>query len=320
VSDRFANGHSHRKEQPVSTRRVRGNLPAGPVTTLTLTLRVGYMMLRRFLNKIEPADRSNARIGGLLIAAIMVLVQGAMLLSMQILDLDDPSDIAFFGPALLLTGLLFGAFGWAITLFFSVLFRQWPQAMTRLSQEYETFAEQVDGTVVSRQPPGLFSFLGPMPRQVTFQHEGHDVVLEIITKGDGEYETTYTCLTFRFSAAQGFTCRVYPSGLLAHVGEFFGLHDVKLDAAEFDDHFVVKASDQTRAREVLNEEVQTCVMRLATWAETVRDRSVLGSQYIKCIIDKATLRFELTGLLMLSTQLITYVEHGKRLFDALERR
>ena len=55
-------------------------------------------------------------------------------------------------------------------------------------------------------------------------------------------------------------------------------------------------------------------------AETVRDRSVLGSRYIEFRIEHQTLRIDLVGYLESSTKLLSYVDRGKKLIDAINDR
>lgn len=90
---------------------------------------------------------------------------------------------------------MFGAFGAATTLFFSVLIRQWPQAIGHLRAEYQSFAEAVGGELQLEQPPVPFRFFGSFPRRVSFSHKGRDTMLEIVAWPGGDTTITYTRLT-----------------------------------------------------------------------------------------------------------------------------
>jgi hypothetical protein len=141
--------------------------------------------------------------------------------------------------------------------------------------------------------------------------------LEVVSDGIGENTYIYTDLTFEPVELGEFTCHLYPSGLLSSLGEFLGLQDVQLGDRDFDERFIAKASDAVRASRVLKEPFRAGLQDLATWADAVRDQSVLGARYVEFRIERARMKIRLVGYLESFEKLSAYAEYGKRLFDIL---
>jgi len=51
----------------------------------------------------------------------------------------------------------------------------------------------------------------------------------------------------------GFRFSIYRSGIFSELGEFLGFHDIEIGDEDFDQAFVIKASDQEKVKELLAE-------------------------------------------------------------------
>ena len=226
-----------------------------------------------FFEKIDRKDWRNAIIGGIAVGFVPMVGTAVFMLHNNWPILDHPLAACVGGLVLLLIGAMFGATAAAITLVFSVFIRQWPSATRHLVGAYEDFAREFGGELFLNRPPRLFQLFGPSPQRVVFSRRGTKVLLEIVADGIGDNTYVYTDLTFHDVDVGDFACEVYPAGTMSRLGEYFGVQDVQLGHRDLDERFIVKASDALRAREVLNEPFRIGMQELASWAETVRDRS-----------------------------------------------
>ncbi len=274
------------------------------------------MALHRFLEKIDRKDWRNAVIGGLLIGLLPVVGIGAGLLNHGIFD--DTMAAWMFGAVLLLAGGMFGVTGAAITLLFSIWIRQSPRAMRHLIGEYEKFAREVDGELLVAYPPRLVRFLGPTLRQVSFQAQGREVHLEIISEESDDLAVVYTCLTCPLCGTNGFRCQIYPSGLLSRISESFVTHHVRLGSPEFAERFVVKATDESRAADLLSDQFQTRLLDLAEWADGVRNRSVIDSRFIELRIEPETMSIRLLAYLATAEKLVAFTRRSLQLWNLVQ--
>lgn len=274
-------------------------------------------MTIRFTDKIGREDWRNALIGGVVVGALPVLGIGWFLLDRNILG--DPHAALMFGIFALFTGGMFAAFGAAITLFFSVLVREWPQAGGHVRAEYQAFAEAVGGELQLEQAPVPFHFFGSFPRRVAFSHKGRDAILEIVEQPGGDNTITYTRLTVALMDAPDFRCEIYPSGTLTRLAEFFGAQDVQIGSREFDERFTVRTDDEVQAVRLLNAELQQTLHDFTDWAKTVRDRSVLGSRFMEVCIAERSLRIDLVGFLESSAKLLEFVERAWKMLNVIDR-
>lgn len=267
------------------------------------------MAVNRFLDTIDRVDWRNAAIGAVVLASLLVLMIGCFF-GRDIFD--KPESALFIGVVMLLAGAMFGVFGGVTTLVFSVMLRQFPHANRFVCAEYEAFARSVGGKVSYRER----RFLGlrpSMPEMVRFSHAGHAVELAIIMEEPDEAEVVG--LTFHLAEDAEFTCHVYPAGLSSRLGELVGIRDVQIGSPEFDERFVVKASNELRAVDILDRQVQEAWLELVAWADGVRNRSVLGSRYVELRAEPHTLQIRLRAVLITAADLMAYAELGKRLCD-----
>ena len=63
---------------------------------------------------------------------------------------------------------------------------------------------------------------------------------------------------------------------------------------------------------------QIGLLELAAWTETVRDRSVITARHVELRIESKTMSIRLLGYLVNAEKLLTYTEHGKRLWNDLQ--
>lgn len=87
------------------------------------------------------------------------------------------------------------------------------------------------------------------------EHGPWIITLDFHTHGGYRSNATYTRFRVAFENPDSFRFKIMPQKFLENVGKLLGLQDVELGDADFDDAFLIKASDETRVREVLDDAV-----------------------------------------------------------------
>lgn len=98
------------------------------------------------------------------------------------------------------------------------------------------------------------------------------VTLDTYTVSRGKHRHTYTRLRAPFVNADGFRFQVYRDNFLWKIGKAFGMQDVEVGHAEFDDAFVIRGSDESRLRQLFaDDQVRDLLRRQPEVCFEVRD-------------------------------------------------
>jgi hypothetical protein len=117
-----------------------------------------------------------------------------------------------------------------------------------------------------RFAPGGGSLLQRRSMVIDAPIEGVNVRIDLHTVHNGKSSTTYTRVAAMAEAPPSLTLRIYEEGFFTTVGKKLGMQDVVVGHAEFDDLFVVKASDEDLARAWLARTVTEPLCRLLSWS------------------------------------------------------
>ncbi len=96
--------------------------------------------------------------------------------------------------------------------------------------------------------------------------DGVDVHIDLYTVRHGDSSTTYTRVTAMAETPFGLTLRIHQEGFFSNIGKKLGMQDVAVGHPEFDDLFVVKASDEDLARAWLVPEVTELLHGVVSWS------------------------------------------------------
>jgi len=130
------------------------------------------------------------------------------------------------------------------------------QQMKKIAAAWQQAADLVGGQFV----PQGGSWFSRTPMQVVAEVEGVEVRVDHYTVSHGKSSTTYTRITAAASAPQGLTLKVYVEGFFSTIGKALGTQDVNVGDREFDDAFMVKASDEDMARLWIGPEIRRAAL------------------------------------------------------------
>ncbi|MEQ9320562.1 MAG: hypothetical protein RIF41_15450 [Polyangiaceae bacterium] len=107
--------------------------------------------------------------------------------------------------------------------------------------------------------------VGPWYRRTSHLNaviDGQSTLIDHYTIHTGQTSITYTRCTAPVDFAGDLELKIYAKGFFAKLGEGLGAQDVKTGDVAFDEAFMVKASDEARARAWLTPEVRAAITRL----------------------------------------------------------
>ena len=89
------------------------------------------------------------------------------------------------------------------------------------------------------------------PERVEVSHGEWTVTLDTYAVSTGKVTVVYTRLRAPFVNPEGFRFNVYRRTAFSGIGKWLGMQDVEIGDQEFDDRFIVQASDESRVRQLL---------------------------------------------------------------------
>jgi hypothetical protein len=108
---------------------------------------------------------------------------------------------------------------------------------------WQQLSREIDATYV----PGSFW----TPSKVVVQHGEWTITFDTLTVNQGEHSATYTRLRAPYVNADSFRFTIYRKGLFSDLGKWFGMQDVVVGDAQFDDEFIIQGSDEKKLRALL---------------------------------------------------------------------
>ena len=272
--------------------------------------------VRKLAWQFDRKDWLRASFAGAAVGLIPVLLFGGAFVSRE--NFKDGGSVAPFAIFLLLAFLMFGGIALGMALLCTVFARAWRLMAPDILQEYDTFARQIGGRVVTGGPQVPLD-MSAFSRGVIFPHAGGEARLEVVTKGTGEFAKVYTQTVFAYLRPTDFTCRISSQVGLAVAGELFGLQDVRLGWPLFDDCFVVRASNEYRASQIVDREVQEELLQLRHWTEQYSVFRSAGTPEIEFRIERDSLTIRIEGLLDQAEKLIDFYHRADRIDRAVRQ-
>lgn len=87
--------------------------------------------------------------------------------------------------------------------------------------------------------------------KVQVDHGEWTLTLDTYVVSTGKVTVVFTRMRAPFINPSGFRFSVYRQSIFSGMGKFFGMQDVEIGHAPFDDDFIVKTTSETRVRELL---------------------------------------------------------------------
>jgi hypothetical protein len=78
------------------------------------------------------------------------------------------------------------------------------------------------------------------------------ITLDTYTVSTGHSSVTYTRMRVPFVNPGGFRFTIYRKGLFSGLGKLLGMQDIEVGDIEFDEAFIIKATDEWKVRELLS--------------------------------------------------------------------
>ena len=82
-------------------------------------------------------------------------------------------------------------------------------------------------------------------------HGPWTITLDTYTISNGKTSTTYTRMRAPFVDSEGFRFTVYRKGIFSEIGKWFGMQDIEIGDANFDQDFILKSNREPKLRELL---------------------------------------------------------------------
>jgi len=87
--------------------------------------------------------------------------------------------------------------------------------------------------------------------KLSYQHGQWEVLLDTYTVNSNNSSTTYTRMRAPFVNNGSFTFKIYRDGFFSSIGKMFGMQDIEIGDAFFDEQFIIKSNDEYKVRHLL---------------------------------------------------------------------
>ena len=77
--------------------------------------------------------------------------------------------------------------------------------------------------------------------------------LDTFTVSDGKTSSTYTRMRAPYQNPSSFRFTIYRKGFFSGLGKLLGMQDIEVGHPEFDEAFIIKGSDESRVRDLLDD-------------------------------------------------------------------
>lgn len=184
---------------------------------------------------------------------------------------------------------------------------------------YAEFAKRVNGQLIASDS---FFALGA-PQEIRFHHGKTPcsllVDVEVISNPNSDHDSIryYLRLAFNLGRPARFTCRIVPQKLPKLLAGMLRTSDVRLGWEDFDRQFIVEASDELRAPDVLCRPIQEQLIALGQAAVAM---SPLDGGNVALQVRDRWIEIRMKGFLDETEQLWPFYQLGGRLFDMLAPR
>ncbi len=108
---------------------------------------------------------------------------------------------------------------------------------------WREFASEIEGEFIEG---GIFK----APR-IESNFENWTIVIDSYSQSSGNSSQTYTRLRAPYKEKTSLDFKIYKSGIFSGLGKTFGMQDIKTGDKDFDENFIVKGSDHSKVKELL---------------------------------------------------------------------
>jgi len=132
----------------------------------------------------------------------------------------------------------------------------------KLARIFDEAAERAGG----RFAPGDYGFFKNVSPSVTIHRDGATIVVDTYVVSSGKSSTTYSRIEAPFALGRGPRLHIRRESALHSIGKAFGMQDLQIDDAIFDELFVIKAPSAAAVRRLLpHDERLALIHQLPRW-------------------------------------------------------
>ena len=137
---------------------------------------------------------------------------------------------------------------------------------------WREFALEIEGEFIEG---GIFK----APR-IESNFENWTIIIDTYTQSSGNSSQTYTRLRAPYKEKISLDFKIYKSGIFSGLGKTLGMQDIKTGDKDFDENFIVKGSDDSKIRELLQgEKLRELISRdNKIRIETKREKSIFSAR------------------------------------------
>ena len=88
--------------------------------------------------------------------------------------------------------------------------------------------------------------------KLSLKYKNWELLLDTF-QTSGKHKTTYTRLRVPFINRSDFRFTIYKEGFFASIGKFFGMQDIQIGDAFFDEKFIIKSNDVNKVKFLLSD-------------------------------------------------------------------
>ncbi len=180
---------------------------------------------------------------------------------------------------------------------------------------YREFAAKVDGHLAEKTR-SIAGVSVAWPEAVTFARGDAPVRLDMGTITAGKSQSYCTQITFTLPRPAAVRWRITPQSAPEWLRHLVGMQDVNVGVPEFDDRFLVEASDEALAQAALTPEVQQALQGLV-WARDTGTNP--GPAVYDVSLEGDALRLRALRIILSTDDLVAFCDGGGRVFDAVAR-
>lgn len=131
--------------------------------------------------------------------------------------------------------------------------------------------------------------------KVEVDHEDWTITLDTYAVSTGKVTVVYTRLRAPFVNPTGFRFTIYRRSIFSGLGKLLGMQDIEIGDPEFDHDFIIKASDESRVRELLaNAKIRRLIAQQKEIQFSVKDdEGWFGAKFPDGVDE---LHFQVTGI------------------------
>lgn len=142
------------------------------------------------------------------------------------------------------------------------------------SQEeiWRPFAEEIDAEYIDN---GIWK-----AKKIVYRHENWTITLDTYSESSGKSSTTYTRMRAPYRTKDDFNFKIYNSGFFSDIGKKFGMQDIEIGYADFDENFIIKGNDENKLKDLFaSEKIQEIIQSQdRIHLEIKEDEGWLGSE------------------------------------------